>query len=119
MTFERTIAIDANYMFTIEQSVENRTGEPVALAPYARSVRVGQPVTEGFFILHEGPYGVFQGTLDELGYDDVIEAPGGIVDNQTTGGWLGYTDKYWLVALVPDQSVAVDADHVQAPSTLT
>ncbi|MGK9234653.1 membrane protein insertase YidC [Inquilinus limosus] len=110
LVFERTVSIDANYMFTVVQRVVNNTDKPVQLASYGRVLRFGTPVTQGYFVLHEGPYGVFNGTLEEKTYKDIQDDKA--VRNTTTGGWLGFTDKYWLVALVPDQSVKVDTQFL-------
>jgi YidC/Oxa1 family membrane protein insertase len=41
--------------------------------------------------------GVFNGTLKELKYKDLEED--GPVEQVSTGGWIGITDKYWLTAL--------------------
>jgi YidC/Oxa1 family membrane protein insertase len=60
----------------------------------------------GFYILHEGLIGVFDGTLVEVDYDDLRDK--GEIRQETTGGWLGITDKYWLVALLPDQQQTVN-----------
>jgi YidC/Oxa1 family membrane protein insertase len=57
----------------------------------------------GFYILHEGPLGVFNDTLTEVDYDDLQEVPKNQTDS--TGGWIGITDKYWLAALIPDQKI--------------
>ena len=107
LAFTKTIALDANYMFTITQKVENRTGAPVTLYPFGLVKRVGRPPTLDFFILHEGVVGVMRGTLEQIKY-------GGLEDDgrrefTSTGGWLGITDKYWLAALVPDQAVPMKA----------
>ena len=107
LLFERVIAIDENYMFTVTQRVTNAGDAVVVLQPYSRVLRFGTPETIGFFILHEGPYGVFDGTLEEYSYDSIQED--GLVEYETTGGWLGFTDKYWMVGLIPDQSVPVEA----------
>ena len=69
-------------------------------------VRFGEPKAEGTYVLHEGPYGVFNGSLKEFGYSD-------FKDNKqqklsTTGGWVGITDKYWMATLVPDQKDKVE-----------
>ncbi len=106
LTFRLQIAVDENYLFTVTQAVDNATDGAVALRPYARILRVGTPDTLGFFILHEGPYGVFDGTLEEYSYEDIQDD--GEVRQTSTGGWLGFTDKYWLVALVPDQAEPFD-----------
>ena len=53
-----------------------------------------------FFILHEGPLGVFNDTLKEVSYDE-IEEENEIVE-VTKNGWIGYTDHYWQVAIFPD-----------------
>lgn len=107
LLFERTVAVDKDYMFTVTQRVTNETGEPVQLSPYGRILRFGTPETLGFFILHEGPYGVFDETLKEYSYEDIREES--TVAMETTGGWLGFTDKYWLVALAPNQDLTFDA----------
>ncbi|MHB1110900.1 MAG: membrane protein insertase YidC, partial [Devosia sp.] len=43
LVFRRAFAVDSNYLFTITQSVENRTAGDVALFPYAKVVREGTP----------------------------------------------------------------------------
>jgi YidC/Oxa1 family membrane protein insertase len=101
LTFTRTIAVDENYMFTYTDEVTNSGDEAVALSNYGRILRVGTPRIEGFFILHEGLIGV-TGTegLQEIDYSQVADV-GRIVPGKSADGWLGITDKYWAVALVP------------------
>jgi YidC/Oxa1 family membrane protein insertase len=101
LRFTRTIAVDENYMFTVTQRVDNTTGKPLTLYPYGLISRSETPETLGFFILHEGLLGVFDGQLKEVDYDDLQES--GKIEQNSKGGWLGITDKYWLVALIPDQ----------------
>ncbi len=101
--FEQEISIDENYMFTIKQKVINNTDKNISISPVAKISRTDTPKTQGFFILHEGPLGVFNGTLQELDYDDLRDNPAETV--QSTGGWIGITDKYWLGALIPDQNI--------------
>jgi YidC/Oxa1 family membrane protein insertase len=112
LVFTRTVAIDENYLFTVTQSVTNNGTEPVTLYPYGLIARQGTPVTSGFFILHEGLIGVLDGSLKEIDYDDLQDDGDVTLDSQ--GGWLGFTDKYWLTALVPSQSqnVAASFKHI-------
>src|SRR5262245_1004861 len=109
LTFRRTIAADNNYLLTVTDSVENRSGAELSLYPYALISRHGLPHTQGFYILHEGPIGVMGDEgLKELHYADLLKDNG----NKTfkaTGGWIGITDKYWAAALIPDQKVAYTA----------
>jgi YidC/Oxa1 family membrane protein insertase len=107
VTFQQILTVDENYMFTVTQRIENGSGAAVAAAPYGRIYRAGTPDVLGFYILHEGLIGVFNGVLEERDYEDIIDEPGGREQFQTTGGWMGITDKYWLVALLPDQQTPV------------
>ncbi|WP_137387683.1 membrane protein insertase YidC [Rhodoligotrophos defluvii] len=100
--FRRTISVDKDYMFTVRQEVVNNSQQPVQLYPYALVSRVGTPHTSGFYILHEGPIGVLgEDGLIELHYSDLVEATTPIT-HQAVGGWLGITDKYWAVTVIPD-----------------
>jgi YidC/Oxa1 family membrane protein insertase len=110
LRFKRIYEVDAGYMFTVTQRVVNEGGEPVALSPYGLISRTGTPDVLGFYILHEGLLGVFDDTLKEIDYDDVRDD--GVIQRETTGGWLGITDKYWMVALVPDQDKPVNTRFV-------
>jgi YidC/Oxa1 family membrane protein insertase len=110
LRFVRTYSVDENYMFAIEQRVENYGAAPVTLHPYGLIARVGTPVTQGMYILHEGPLGVFDGTLKEVKYADLKKE--GTVREKSVGGWAGITDKYWLTALVPDQKAEVTGRFV-------
>jgi YidC/Oxa1 family membrane protein insertase len=104
LIFKRTIAVDENYMFTVTQQVQNTGAKPVTLYPFGLVSRMGGARDKSYYLLYEGPVGVLGHTLKEIGYDDLKKGP---VKEATTGGWLGFTDKYWLVALVPDQKAAV------------
>jgi YidC/Oxa1 family membrane protein insertase len=99
--FIQVIAIDDNFMLTVTQKVENNSKKTISTHPYGRIVRTDRPTTLGFYILHEGPLGVFNDTLKEVDYEDLEEGPADITNS--TGGWIGITDKYWLTALIPDQ----------------
>ncbi len=101
LTFKRTFAIDANYMFDVDQTVENASGEAVTLYPYGLIARNGTPETSGFYILHEGLLGVFgEEGLREIDYSD-LEEEGPVRPQQVDQGWLGFTDKYWATTLIP------------------
>jgi YidC/Oxa1 family membrane protein insertase len=110
LTFQITLAVDDDYMFDVQQSVKNTTGQPVKLFPWARIRRDYTPEVAGYYILFEGLLGVVDNTLQETTYAKAKtegEKKNGIAYEATSaGGWAGITDKYWLTSLVPDQSVA-------------
>jgi YidC/Oxa1 family membrane protein insertase len=113
--FRRTFSVDDNFMFVIEDSVQNTSGTALTLDHRALISRHGTPTTQGFYILHEGMIGVVgeKGILQEITYSDILK---GVKDGETgqkalekiTGGWLGFTDKYWAAALIPDQKAELD-----------
>jgi YidC/Oxa1 family membrane protein insertase len=101
LTFTRTIAVDSDYMFTFSDAVTNGAGEPVSLTNYGRIQRVGTPKIEGIYVLHEGLIGVTgEEGLQEIDYSQLAEDRQ-IVPGKSSDGWLGITDKYWAVAMVP------------------
>ena len=105
LVFIRTISINEDYLITYDDTVVSRQSEPVTLFPYGLVRRHGRPDTFELYILHEGPLGVFDETLNEQDYDDLTDAASeGIkITPENAGGWIGITDKYWLAALLPSQ----------------
>ncbi|MBT3069628.1 membrane protein insertase YidC [Rhodomicrobium sp. Az07] len=120
LVFKRAIALDEHYMFTITDTVENKTGKPVTLRPRAEVARLYEPTNLfGYAVLHEGLIGLFkEAGLKELTYSDAIKNFDPAADNNKgaskeiisdNGGWLGFTDQYWAAVLVPDQSKPLTA----------
>ncbi|WP_333592427.1 membrane protein insertase YidC [Brevundimonas sp.] len=112
LRFTRVIALDNQYLFTVTDTVANLGTQAISIAPYGRVERQGVPPGLGRdMILHEGAIGTFSrgdGFITEQHkYKDWAKKPR--IDHDTTGGWLGITDKYWLAALIPDQSEPVQA----------
>ena len=106
LIFALDVSLDDYFMFDVKQSVENKSDKPVTVYPWSLIVRYGEPKAEGIYILHEGPYGVFNDSLKEFSYSN-------FKDNKqekiaTTGGWVGITDKYWMATLIPEQKQKVD-----------
>ena len=112
--FEILLSIDDNYMITAKQRFINGGTAPVEIANFALLSRTGKPAdaTSGgsiFTHIHIGPMGVFDNKPNyDWGYVDVEENKGE-TSFTSTGGWLGFTDKYWLGALIPDQKTPVSA----------
>ncbi len=108
--FQLALAIDENYLITVDQKVANQGGAPVAIRPYGLISRRGASEDKSTWTIHVGPMGVFDGAADYgWDYDDVQDAGADGAKFETKGGWLGFTDKYWLTALVPDQTTPIDA----------
>jgi YidC/Oxa1 family membrane protein insertase len=109
LRFTRVIAVDDQYMFTVTDTVANLGTAPVTLAPYGSVQRQGVPADLGKqMILHEGAIGVLGDRLRMEKYKDWAKEPR--LSYESTGGWLGITDKYWMAALIPDQTETVDAE---------
>ena len=107
LVFHREFAMDENYVFTVKQSIENNSDEPLEVAPYSLVNRTGTPEVSQLFILHEGLVGVLDEKLREIDYDDLQDDRS--LSYDSVGGWLGITDKYWLVSLMPEKDAAVTA----------
>ncbi len=108
VVFQKVISLDDNYMFTVRKRVLNKSSQSISLKSYDRIVRYSTPDTLGFYILHEGLLGVFNGVLKEVDYDDLQETGANLImPEKSKGGWIGITDKYWLTAIIPNQKVEV------------
>jgi len=106
--FQIVLSIDEGYLFTAEQRVINRGGGPVAVQPFALVSRVGESPDMDSWTMHVGPVGVFDGAAHyNSNWSDVVAA--GTQNFGTTGGWIGFSDKYWLAAVIPSQANAVNA----------
>jgi len=114
--FERVISIDDQYMMTVTDHVTNLSDKEVSIQPTAQICRKNPPKSQGFFILHEGPIGHFNTKLFEGSYDDLTKSP---VTQQSTGGWIGFTDKFWLVSLIPDPKSVVQVDYAHKNDAYT
>ncbi|MGA8603218.1 MAG: membrane protein insertase YidC [Beijerinckiaceae bacterium] len=113
LIFHRTIAVDDQYMFTVTQSIENKGTGPVTLYPYELVSRHGKPVVSGYAVLHEGFVGVVGDSgVKETSYDGVEKEPGSTQHLDGTGGWLGFTDKYWATAVIPDQNMPIKGRYL-------
>lgn len=102
LKFVRKISIDDNYMFRIEQSVENNSGAKITLYPYGlinKTFVEGESATR---VVHEGMSGVLDSTLKEIKYsslkDDKKE------EFKSKGGWAGFSDHYWFSAMILDNA---------------
>jgi YidC/Oxa1 family membrane protein insertase len=113
--FEIMLSVDADSMFTARQRVTNRGAAPVALGSYAFLNRTLLSPDPSSWTIHSGAMGVFNGVADySIDADAITEAGAGGVTRASTGGWLGFSDKYWLGAIIPAQSARVTAAVRQA-----
>lgn len=102
--FQIDLAVDENYMFTIRQTVINQGAAPVQVTPYALISRGSRSVDPDQWVAHVGPVAVANGAANYINWGDIEETPKQFA---TTGGWAGFTDHYWLTAIVPDQKLPV------------
>ena len=111
LIFKRVIAVDDKYMFTIADSVANSGAAPATVQPYGLVLRHGRPNVAGYSVLHEGFEGVIGDQEHAPTYASIDKATGKVEAYKGDGGWLGFTDKYWGSAVIPDQTAPIEARY--------
>ena len=99
LRFIRKISVDENYMFTIDQNVENNSGKTVALFPYGLINRHYEKSAENSSVVHEGMIGVLDSSLEEIKYTK-LKKVGEKESFETNGGWAGFGDRYWFTSFI-------------------
>jgi len=125
--YEMKIAVDGGYLFTVDQRVINGSGKPVVVRPIGLVSRATKSSDPDLWTNHVGPIGVFDGKANyEVNWKDLDQGKTETFGN--VPGWLGFTDHFWLTALVPpgamtgefrrSPSGGYQADYALAPTVL-
>ncbi len=102
LTFKIHLKLDENYMFDVKQEVLNQSGKDVTLTPYTLISRVQTDSDTQNALIHEGAIGVFDEKLTEVSFADLAEEGKQDFSKKQTH-WIGFSDKYWLTALIPSE----------------
>ena len=109
LIFTKKIELDDKFLFRVTQSIKNKSNKSYQFYPYAQITKKGKPDGIQIYILHEGFLGVFGEELKEEDYDDIEKEKFTV---NSSKGWLGITDKYWLTAIVPEKDKEFKAEFV-------
>ncbi|MEQ9315660.1 MAG: membrane protein insertase YidC [Henriciella sp.] len=119
ISIERTISVDENYMFSFTDEITNTSSQTRTLTPlgsirrhgawkeFLEATDPGSSRTSG--MAHQGLLAVFDGKLTWRNYKNLDKGKGiKDADDQgvrraAEGGWIGFTDKYWMTTLIPEQ----------------
>ena len=117
LTYRIRFSIDDKYMLRAEQRVDNTGAAGAVVQPYALINRTDRGASADMWIAHSGPMGVFGGEANyDVDYDTLVED--GPVTPQGKVGWTGFTDIYWLAALVPQPNSQATAGYRSLGNTL-
>ena len=108
------------------RKLKNNSNKTLNIFPRRTIKRIHMPDTINFFILHEGLVSNINEKLHEKKYkklqNECSDNNVKIIDNKKVivkepyceqssfEGWLGFTDKYWMSALIPAQSEKFNID---------
>ena len=102
LRFERKLSIDRNYVFKITQKVINNSGKYVRLHPFGLITQTNLPLdSQPRWIAYEGPMGFIGGVLEQMSYGAMVKEPNKKIEADR--GWIGFSDEFWLTALIPQQ----------------
>jgi len=125
--YQIKVAVDENYLFTVQQSVANASAEPLSIRPIGLVSRGAKSPDPDSWTNQVGPIGVFDDKANyEVNWKDLDD--GKSESFNATSGWLGFTDKYWLTALAPQGAISAEfrkspaggyqADYALAPAAV-
>ena len=109
LIFTKKIELDDKFLFKITQGIKNNSNKSFQFFPYAQITRNYKPDVTPIYILHEGFLGVFNDELQEKDYKDIDKEK--FIANSSKG-WLGITDKYWLTAIVPEKGKSFKSEFL-------
>ena len=101
ITFEKSISLDDQFLFTIKQKVINSSDKTYNFYSYGQIIRNKIPEISNFYILHEGLIATLDDELIEEDYDDIQEEK---FSRTARKGWLGISDKFWIASIVPPRN---------------
>ncbi len=108
LTYQRRFELLDDYLIQVTDSVSNASPASMTLRPFVRNKRVGLVETSGNWLVHEGAIGFAKDRLHEYEYKNLTGAEGATESLESAGGWIGFTDKFWLSSVMPlDQSAPV------------
>jgi YidC/Oxa1 family membrane protein insertase len=126
LRFEQTVSVDDKYLFSVKQRVVNAGSAAITVRPYGLISRAEKSHDPDSWTMHVGPIAFMDGAANyKVNWKTVDED--GAQQFSSNGGWLGFTDKYWLTALAPvgEDSIAASlrksanggyqADYWEAP----
>lgn len=94
LVIERTVTFDDNYLIKIKDKVINVSDKPIKLDSKSDLIRLN-PKQNDYAVVHEGLVGCGEDKVQEVKYKDI--------ESKTSFkkcSWLGYTDLYWLTAVI-------------------
>ena len=101
LRFRLRFEVDEHYMFTVTQSVGNSGQGTVALRPYGFINRTSETASLSTWNVHSGPIAASgDGVNFDWDYDEVLEE--GPVELGGGTDWVGFTDIYWMSALIAE-----------------
>ena len=115
--FEQIVSVDDNYLFTVKQRVVNGGTSPVAVRPFGLISRATKSADPDSWTVHVGPIGFLNDKANyEVDWKTLDQAGPAGEQYSSNGGWLGFTDKYWLTALAPVGNSGISASLRKSPS---
>ncbi|RVQ67210.1 membrane protein insertase YidC [Croceicoccus ponticola] len=110
LIFSIRFEIDQHYMITATQTVANTGATDVAVKPFALVNRTSNTASVDTWTVHSGPIGAFDGSVGfGNDYDDVAEK--GTIAGTGVTDWIGFTDIYWLSALIPQDGAKNSSNY--------
>jgi YidC/Oxa1 family membrane protein insertase len=98
ITFEKHIALDEQFLFTVKEKIINTSDKTYNFYSYGQIIRNKLPEISGFYILHEGFLSVLDDQLIEEDYDDIQEQK---FSQTAKEGFVAISDKFWVTSIVP------------------
>ncbi|MFC3099146.1 membrane protein insertase YidC [Alteraurantiacibacter palmitatis] len=112
--FGLTFAIDEHYMLTVTQTLTNRATGSIAVRPRGIINRTSVGADRSTFNVHSGPIAALDNTVNfDWDYSEVTEN-NGQVNLPGRPDWVGFTDIYWMSALIPQPGLATQASFAEA-----
>ena len=110
LSYERTISVDDKFLITLSDKITNTsTGEKtISRKGVARQHTLPEDLTN-FFILQEGPISIVDNKYHDMKYKGLAKS--GSYRESGESGWVGLTDKYWLLGSIAPQGKTMTADY--------
>jgi YidC/Oxa1 family membrane protein insertase len=106
----RTMSVDDRYLVKIEDVVTNTSSTELALQRkgVTRQHSLPDDLTN-FFIIQEGPISVIDNKYNDMKYKGLRKK--GSWSETGQSGWVGLSDKYWLLAAIAPQHKVMTAER--------